>query len=60
MSDSWDSVMNIVNYYGKNEGNFSAVAGPGRFNDPDMVNVKENSNEIIYMGFTFAMFAITK
>lgn len=27
----------IVNYYAKNKGNFFEVAGPGSFNDPDMV-----------------------
>lgn len=37
IQDSWDSVTEIVNYYAKNEGNFFEVAGPGSFNDPDML-----------------------
>ena len=27
----------IINFYGNDNGSFSAVAGPGHFNDPDMV-----------------------
>lgn len=37
IEDSWDSVRSIIEFYGNNEANFSAVAGPGFFNDPDMV-----------------------
>ncbi|XP_064606127.1 LOW QUALITY PROTEIN: alpha-N-acetylgalactosaminidase-like [Liolophura sinensis] len=37
VQDSWDSVINIIEYYGNDTGNFSAVAGPGNFNDPDML-----------------------
>ncbi|GFR91502.1 alpha-N-acetylgalactosaminidase, partial [Elysia marginata] len=36
VQDSWDSIVDIINFYGKNSGNFSAAAGPGGFNDPDM------------------------
>ena len=39
MFDSWDSVMDVVNFYGKNEGHFAELAGPGYFNDPDEVGV---------------------
>ncbi|XP_062610228.1 alpha-N-acetylgalactosaminidase-like [Saccostrea cucullata] len=39
IQDSWDSVASIIGYYGKNKGNFSDVAGPGNFNDPDMIIV---------------------
>uniref|UniRef100_A0A0B7BCH9 Alpha-galactosidase n=1 Tax=Arion vulgaris TaxID=1028688 RepID=A0A0B7BCH9_9EUPU len=39
IDDSWDSVKQIIQYYGNNSGNFSAVAGPGNFNDPDMIVV---------------------
>ena len=35
--DSWDSVLSIINYMGKDELGFSKVAGPGYFNDPDEV-----------------------
>jgi hypothetical protein len=37
IGDSWDSVRGIIDFYGKDQGNFSKVAGPGQFNDPDMV-----------------------
>lgn len=37
VQDSWDSILSIVEYYGQNEGNFSEAAGPGGWNDPDMV-----------------------
>ncbi|XP_021367071.1 alpha-N-acetylgalactosaminidase-like [Mizuhopecten yessoensis] len=37
IQDSWSSVVSIINFYGKDSGNFSSVAGPGQFNDPDML-----------------------
>lgn len=37
IQDSWDSVRGIIEFYGKDKGFFSDVAGPGNFNDPDMV-----------------------
>jgi len=39
IQDSWDSVKGIIKYYGNNKWNFSSVAGPGNFNDPDMIIV---------------------
>ena len=38
VTDSWPSVLSIVDYYGDNKGNFSAFAKPGAWNDPDMVS----------------------
>ena len=38
IQDSWQSVAEAIEVYGENEGNFSAVAGPGYFNDPDEVS----------------------
>ena len=35
--DSWASVLDIINFYGDNKDDFAAVAGPGNWNDPDMV-----------------------
>ena len=35
--DSWSSVSNIINHYGKIQDTLIAAAGPGHFNDPDMV-----------------------
>lgn len=37
IQDSWDSLAGIINHFGADEGNFSAQAGPGYFNDPDML-----------------------
>jgi len=37
IDDTWDSVKAIVEFYGDDEGNFSSVARPGYFNDPDEV-----------------------
>ena len=41
ITDSWDSMIGIVNVYGENKGDFAEVARPGYFNDPD--EVLENS-----------------
>ena len=35
--DSWDSVLGIINYYGEDKDGFGQFAGPGRWNDPDML-----------------------
>ena len=35
--DSWDSVIGQIDYFGDDPGNFSLVAGPGAWNDPDQV-----------------------
>jgi hypothetical protein len=37
VQDSWDNVLEIIQWYGNDTGNLSLVAGPGHFNDPDMV-----------------------
>ena len=37
VTDSWDSVVEIIQKYAKNEGNFAELARPGYFNDPDQV-----------------------
>ncbi|ELU14039.1 hypothetical protein CAPTEDRAFT_154474 [Capitella teleta] len=39
IQDSWDSVSSIITFYGDDKGNFSDVAAPGSFNDPDMLIV---------------------
>ena len=39
VQDSWDSVLSIVDQYGANIMNFAEVAGPGFWNDPDMVQL---------------------
>lgn len=37
MNDDWDSIRNIIEYYGNDTGSLSKVAGPGHWNDPDEV-----------------------
>ena len=37
VADSWDSIRNIIEFYGEDVGNFSSAAKPGAWNDPDMV-----------------------
>lgn len=37
IDDSWESVSNIIEWFAQDNGNLSAAAGPGHFNDPDMV-----------------------
>uniref|UniRef100_A0A668SV50 Alpha-galactosidase n=1 Tax=Oreochromis aureus TaxID=47969 RepID=A0A668SV50_OREAU len=37
IQDSWDSVLNIVDWFFENQDVLTPAAGPGRWNDPDMV-----------------------
>ncbi|XP_061899518.1 alpha-N-acetylgalactosaminidase [Entelurus aequoreus] len=37
IQDSWESVLNIVDWFFENQEVLIAVAGPGRWNDPDML-----------------------
>ncbi|XP_061668003.1 alpha-N-acetylgalactosaminidase [Syngnathoides biaculeatus] len=37
IQDSWDSVLNIVDWFFDNQEVLTAAAGPGRWNDPDML-----------------------
>lgn len=37
--DAWESITSIIYWYGDNPGNFTQVAGPGQWNDGDMVSV---------------------
>lgn len=39
IDDSWQSVTSIMQWFAKDNGNFSSVAGPGNWNDPDMIIV---------------------
>ena len=41
ISDSWDSVLDIINHYGEHQGEFQPFAGPGNWNDPDMVRGRQ-------------------
>ncbi|CAM5086927.1 unnamed protein product [Natator depressus] len=37
IQDSWESVVNIIEWYGNNQDKLQPAAGPGRWNDPDML-----------------------
>jgi len=37
ISDSWESVLSIIDFYGTDTDSFSSYAGPGHWNDPDML-----------------------
>ncbi len=37
ISDSWSSVVGIISHYADNQQDFQPFAGPGHWNDPDMV-----------------------
>jgi hypothetical protein len=37
IQDSWDSLRGVIDYYGNDVGGFAEVAGPGFWNDPDML-----------------------
>jgi len=37
ITDSWESVLSIVDYYGNDNDSFAKFAAPGQWNDPDML-----------------------
>ena len=37
VQDNWNSVSSIIDFYGDNKDGFLEVAGPGSWNDPDML-----------------------
>ncbi|KAG8197067.1 hypothetical protein JTE90_004334 [Oedothorax gibbosus] len=37
IDDSWQNVLSVVDYYSSHQDELVAAAGPGRWNDPDMV-----------------------
>ena len=39
IQDSWQSVASVIDYYGDNQDVIIANAGPGHWNDPDMVRL---------------------
>ena len=38
ISDSWDSVLGIIEHYAAIQDTIQPFAGPGHWNDPDMVS----------------------
>lgn len=41
--DRWSSVSNIIDYFASQQANIAHHAGPGHWNDPDMVTVEHSS-----------------
>ena len=41
IQDSWQSVASVIDYYGDNQDTIIPNAGPGHWNDPDMVRGTE-------------------
>lgn len=37
IQNNWPSVVNIMNWFGDHQDDFAHIAGPGNFNDPDML-----------------------
>lgn len=37
--NNWESVAGIIKYYGDAQDDFQPFAGPGNWNDPDMVRL---------------------
>ncbi|KAK3593553.1 hypothetical protein CHS0354_018638 [Potamilus streckersoni] len=58
IDDSWDSVKNIISFYGDDTGNFSSAAGPGNFNDPDMLIIGDYGLSYDQQRVQMAMWAI--
>ena len=46
IQDSWQSVASIIDYYGDNQDKIIANAGPGHWNDPDMVSLRKLEREL--------------
>ena len=42
LKDSWQSVTTIIKWYGDHQDEMIPVAGPGNWNDPDMVTRRLN------------------
>ncbi|CAG5121899.1 unnamed protein product [Candidula unifasciata] len=58
ISDTWVSVLNIIEFYGDNKGNFAQVSGPGAFNDPDQIVVGDPGLSASQQQVQMAMWAI--
>ncbi|XP_044727595.1 alpha-N-acetylgalactosaminidase-like [Chrysoperla carnea] len=37
IQDSWDSLLDVLDFFGKHQDRFIPYAGPGHWNDPDMI-----------------------
>jgi len=58
IQDSWDSVSSIIEFWGANQDTLIANAGPGHWNDPDMLIVGDFSLSYEESKTQFALWAI--
>ncbi|XP_048245233.1 alpha-galactosidase A-like [Haliotis rufescens] len=58
IQDSWRNVLEVIIYYGIDLGNFSGVAGPGGFNDPDQLIIGDFSLSYDQEKVQFGMWAM--
>ncbi|XP_035828653.1 alpha-N-acetylgalactosaminidase isoform X2 [Aplysia californica] len=58
VQDSWESVSGIIDFYGKDEGGFAQYAGPGGWNDPDMLVVGDFGLSYYQQQAQFGMWAL--
>ncbi len=55
IQDSWDSVLQIIDWFFDNQDVLTPAAGPGRWNDPDMVRITDIITDTTY---TYTLFLI--
>uniref|UniRef100_A0A0B7BIS4 Alpha-galactosidase n=1 Tax=Arion vulgaris TaxID=1028688 RepID=A0A0B7BIS4_9EUPU len=58
VQDSWQSVLDIIDHYGNDKDNSSAYAGPGGWNDPDMLLVGDFGLSYYQQKAQFGMWAL--
>jgi len=58
IQDDWDSVIHIIDYWGDNQDSLVPAAGPGHWNDPDMILVGDFSYSVTEAKTHFAMWAM--
>jgi len=58
IDDSWDSVSSIIEFWGENQDGLIAHAGPGHWNDPDMLIVGDYSLSYEESKTQFAFWAL--
>ena len=39
LQDKWSNVLGTIDHYAEKQDTFTAAAGPGHWNDPDMVRI---------------------
>ncbi|CAG5114832.1 unnamed protein product [Candidula unifasciata] len=58
IQNSWESVGDVIDHYGNDKGNFSQFAGPGGWNDPDVLVVGDYGLSYYQQKAQFGMWAL--